>query len=539
MKKRYIAVAMALCFSGTAAANNLNWSTGNWDLAHWQNGGNPDYLDTDGDSVLNIRDNDDDNDGYADNIDMFPLDPIDWQDSDNDGLGDNYELSVGLNANNPDSDGDGILDGDDPFPLNNEAVKTIRYAAWLNDVSNDNIADLAVIYEDESGNITASIYDKVKNELVSTFRFPGSYQTFSIHIFDDVNSNQIQEIAIFGVIDNPTSNAGQTSKLIVKDAKTSETTGIFNWPGNWHNPRFTPLADLTADGITEVAMQGAFYIGNRPQLLVRDGVSGELIRRYSYPAFMYNPEYVQLNDMNDDTIPEIGMLGIIKRNNKVQVRVIDGSDDTNKLPAYNFGNDWAEPQLLALPDINFDSINDVGLYGRRLSSSRVQLFTKSGANRVGSLGIYNWPEDFVAHTPLVISDINFDGVKDFAVGGLKEAVERYQLIVKDGTDRSAILANIGWPKNMETASFYNVNDINGDGIIDIALAGFRNIDDKFEVSVKNIENIKVSNFISNTNWLETPTVLPTPDITGDGLADIVIYGYDKLGISVLEVFSYQ
>ena len=110
MKKRHIAVAVALCFSGSAAANDLDWNTGNWDLANWQKGGNTDYLDTDGDLVLNIRDDDDDNDGYADNIDIFPLDPNDWEDSDDDGLGDNYELSVGLNPNDEDSDGDGIVD---------------------------------------------------------------------------------------------------------------------------------------------------------------------------------------------------------------------------------------------------------------------------------------------------------------------------------------------------------------------------------------------------------------------------------------------
>ncbi|AFV87030.1 hypothetical protein [Alteromonas mediterranea] len=537
MKKRHIAVAVALCISGSAAANDLDWSTGNWDLTNWQNGGNTDYLDTDGDLVLNIRDDDDDNDGYADNIDVFPLDPNDWEDSDSDGLGDNYELSVGLNPNDEDSDGDGIVDGEDPFPLTPEVLKTIRYAMPIDDIDNDGISDLAVIYEAEDGTVSASVYNKMSNELINSFNFPNTYKSFTAHVLDDVNNNGSQEIALFGVIDAPSSNAGQTSKLTVKDAKTSAITGTFKWPGNWYNPKYTQLADLTGDGIAEVAMQGAFYIDDRPQMLVRDGVSGELIRRYGFPSFMYNAEYVQLSDMNGDDTPEVGMIGILKRNNKIQVRVIDGSDDSNKLPSYNFGDDWADYQWLSLPDIDFDNINDVGLYGRRLSNSRIQLFTKSGADKAGTLGIYSWPEDLVEHKPLIVNDINFDGVKDFAVGGLRENANRYQFIIKDGTNRSETLANLGWPITLETPYFYEVNDIDGDGMLDFALAGFRLRDGRFEVAVKNLDNQKVNDFVTNIDWLEAPTVLPVPDINGDGLADIVVYGYDKLGTSVLEVLS--
>jgi len=138
-------------------------SIGNWDLANWQGGGNSEYLDTDGDSVLNIRDDDDDNDGYADNIDAFPLNPNDWEDSDNDGLGDNYELSVGLNPNDEDSDGDGIVDGEDPFPLTPEVPKTIRFAMTISDINTDGVSDLVVIYEDGDGVVSASIYDKVND----------------------------------------------------------------------------------------------------------------------------------------------------------------------------------------------------------------------------------------------------------------------------------------------------------------------------------------------------------------------------------------
>ncbi|MBR9785123.1 MAG: hypothetical protein GYB34_12295 [Gammaproteobacteria bacterium] len=539
MNKQRIAILVALCCSGSAHANDLNWDTGAWDLAHWQEGGNTEYLDTDGDSVLNLRDEDDDNDGYADRIDAFPLDPNDWEDSDNDGLGDNYELALGLDPNSPDSDGDGLLDSEDPFPLTKEPVKTIRYVNWIQDVNNDGISDLAIVYQDENDVVTASLYDKVNDELIRSFRFPGTYDSFSTHLFSDKNSNLSQEIGIFGLTFDSESNAGVSSKLIIKDTLSSETIDVFSWPGNWNDPTFVVLEDLTSDGIAEIGMQGQFYIGDRPQLLVRDGASGDQIRRYSFPSIMYNSTYVQLSDMNNDTIPEVGMIGVIKRNNKVQVKVIDGTDDSNNLPAINFGNDWTEYQWLSLPDINFDTVTDGGLYGRRLSSSSIQLFTKSGIDKAGTLGIYSWPDDLLSHQPTIVDDLNFDGVNDFAVGGFRESAGRYQLIIKDATDRSETLANVGWPNTLQSPVFHDVNDIDGDGVRDFVLAGFRIRDHKFEVAVKNINNSKVENFVSDNNWKEAPKIVPTPDITGDGLPDIVMYGYDELGTSILEVLSFN
>ncbi|MDC3331374.1 thrombospondin type 3 repeat-containing protein, partial [Pseudomonadales bacterium] len=54
-------------------------------------------------------DNDDDNDGYDDSVDVFPLDPSEWADCEGDGIGDNADT---------DDDNDGIPDAQDTFPCN-------------------------------------------------------------------------------------------------------------------------------------------------------------------------------------------------------------------------------------------------------------------------------------------------------------------------------------------------------------------------------------------------------------------------------------
>mgnify|MGYP001294761766 CR=1 FL=1 len=64
--------------------------------------------DTDGDGIPDGTDTDDDNDGFLDTADAFPLDAGEWVDTDNDLIGNNADT---------DDDNDGILDLADAFPL--------------------------------------------------------------------------------------------------------------------------------------------------------------------------------------------------------------------------------------------------------------------------------------------------------------------------------------------------------------------------------------------------------------------------------------
>jgi formate-dependent nitrite reductase cytochrome c552 subunit len=63
--------------------------------------------DFDNDGIPDSIDDDDDNDTYLDDVDVFPLDPTEWEDTDSDGIGDNADF---------DDDNDGVPDIEDDFP---------------------------------------------------------------------------------------------------------------------------------------------------------------------------------------------------------------------------------------------------------------------------------------------------------------------------------------------------------------------------------------------------------------------------------------
>ena len=139
-------------------------------------------IDSDGDGVPNLHDDDDDNDGlrdlddayphlaqfrfdadgdgYANALDAFPLNPFEYSDIDFDGIGDAQDIDAdgdgilneddefpfdtdndGLpNREDPDDDNDMVLDEDDLFPID---------PSESTDIDNDGVGDNADLFDDD------------------------------------------------------------------------------------------------------------------------------------------------------------------------------------------------------------------------------------------------------------------------------------------------------------------------------------------------------------------------------------------------------
>ena len=129
-------------------------------------------------------------------------------------------------------------------------------------------------------------------------------------------------------------------------------------------------------------------------------------------------------------------------------------------------------------------------------------------------------------------------MREVAVAGLRQGSDRYQIIIKNGVDRNDTMYSAGWANNLTDVSFIAIDDFDGDEVVDIGLIG-RKSNGALVLSIKNVLNMSVTSLLVGNDWSERPSFVVVPDITSDGLSDVVVYGVDRMGRNRLEVLSYQ
>jgi hypothetical protein len=116
--------------------------------------GKTQFSDVNGDGNNELFDVDDDDDGYLDFADAFPLDATEWLDSDGDGLGDNADVFPSDETETVDSDGDGVGDNKDAFP--NDRSETL-------DSDGDSVGDNADAFPFDAGELVDTDADGLGN----------------------------------------------------------------------------------------------------------------------------------------------------------------------------------------------------------------------------------------------------------------------------------------------------------------------------------------------------------------------------------------
>lgn len=176
---------------------------------------NTDQLDTDSDSIGDVCDDDDDNDGRADDEDGDPLaePPIDLSlDTDNDGID---------NADDEDDDADGIPDADDLFPYDtdNDGLSN----NWDNDDDGDGYSDSI---EAQAGTeLDPALFPGIGK--IVAIKSEGGTRTVQIH---DPIAGQTTDVDVTSAEPHNPRFASDPSFLLLLDG-APETTTSLEWLG--------------------------------------------------------------------------------------------------------------------------------------------------------------------------------------------------------------------------------------------------------------------------------------------------------------------
>ncbi|MBE7213935.1 hypothetical protein MK852_24260 [Shewanella benthica] len=401
------------------------------------------------------------------------------------------------------------------------------------DLNNDDINDFAVFgikAEDETP--TAIIKDAVTGNDIKHISWPSEWKNIKIISISDRNNDGINELALLGV----RKSDGRT-QLMVKNPLTNASFGTWSWPANRLNSSFLEIADLNGDGFTEFGLFSINGANKVPQVIVKNGKNkSEQIATYSFPRGWTDHKIITLGDLTHDSVPEIALFGRHPSKGNSFLFIRDGLT-REKVEQYTWGKQWNNITFSKLDDLNADGIAELSIFGVRKDDGRPQLLVKNGVKKQGFLTTYNWSPLIESPTHITLSDQNSDGIQEQAVFGLNLDSNKYQLIVKSGLKRGQTLMNYQWPNNWHSANIQEVNDLNQDGLNELALIGINSVNGTQQVQIRDRETrAALGTWSWPTAWSQT-SLHPLAEATLNNVQEIGLFGNDSNGSPNLKIVS--
>jgi len=238
-----------------------------------------------------------------------------------------------------------------------------------------------------------------------------------------------------------------------------QATGLF--------PDNVAIGDLNGDGVPDLAVSD-----NRLSLLLQDS-SGS--GSYAHQTPVDEPSgYVEMADLNLDGRMDLIFTAIVSGDtvNGVQIRLQDPLMPASFLPAqYYLIQD--SPVALAVADLNGDGFDDVAVSSSPPSSNAGPHLTVF-LNNLGAPGSLSTPTTYQTCTfakALVIADVNNDSRPDIVVsGGRNQAACVAVHLQTESFNATFQTPTFYTGSGLVSANSVATGDLNGDGLIDIALA---------------------------------------------------------------------
>jgi hypothetical protein len=475
---------------------------------------------------LNPTKPDSDGDGIADNIELElgldGTDPSDaLADADGDGVSNLEELALGTDPLEADSDGDGVSDGEelargsDPLDPNSFTGSDYLLLTY-SDVTGDDQEDW-LAYNLDGVELTLKLLNSVDGVEVSSTSVSLEEKSPELVLLSDRNNDGLQELGLFYF--NTTTQGYQ---LAVINPSNGKSLGRWNWPNTLNNVAFKEFSDLNGDGLNEYAISGVHKINGALQLFVKDGQSRSTFNLYKWPNLWKDIEFVTMDDVTGDNVPEVALYGRHNRLDKGQLFIHDGANAT-KADVYNWNKNWTNIQLFEMDDIDGEGTRDWGQFGQRKDDGRYQWIVKKGHNKKGVIRTFSWPADLTNVQPILAPDINGDGVREVAIAGLNSK-KQLLLRINDGRANNKRLKNLSWPP-LSNPTLTQLGDLDGDGVNDFGLYGFSS-NGTLEIVVKStLDRTTIGKASIPGQW--EAISFHSQNVTGSDADDILLKAIDQ------------
>ena len=384
----------------------------------------------------------------------------------------------------------------DPFePVNREDFGGVRHI-------------LAMKYEgDPDGNADGDEFTNLEEFLIPLAPRP---PLEGIIAMDDINGNGMPDIGI--AIEGST-------RVQIRDGSTDALISDIDF-GEDGALQMAVLPDMDASGDPEIAILNEQDTG-QVRVQVRDSISGLIVSNIFY-GLQYEPVAMDvMADYSGNGFPEIAVLGSAPITDAVRVQVRD-ADTTAFLDNVFLGTQSIAKDLVSVTDTSGNGIPEIGILGVLKGSNQVRAQMWDAATAAFQANVW-FGNVYQPHTTITMPDINSNGSDEIVAMGVDPATNNIRVQVRD-SDTTATLFNIWLGAVNEAVDLVLINDINSDGVADIAVL-LKTPGDTGRVRVQSGSN---GAFIRNLFYVvvEDPIGLAVmSDYSGNGFDELAALGW--------------
>ena len=325
----------------------------------------------------------------------------------------------------------------------------------------------------------------------------------------DLNGNGSSDV---GVI------APASTRVQIRDGSTDALLGEIDF-GQDIALQMEMLPDLNGSGFPEIAMLTEQASG-QVIVQIRDGETGNVVKSLFY-GLAYEPVAMDVvADYSGNALPEIAFLGSQAGTDAVRIQIQDALTGAF-LDNVFLGTQSIAKDVVSVTDTSGNGIPEIGILGVLKGSDQVRIQQWDAQSAVFQSNVW-FGNVYQPLTTITMPDINTNGFDEIVAVGVDPATNNIRVQVRD-SDTTATLFNIWLGAINEAVDIALINDINSDGVADLAVL----LETPAGVGRVRVQSGSDGSFIRNLFFsaVENPVGLAVlPDYSGGGFDELAALG---------------
>ena len=309
------------------------------------------------------------------------------------------------------------------------------------------------------GSTRVQIRDGATDALITDIDF-GADVALDLAVLPDLDASGDPDIAIL---------QQQPSGQVRVQARDSVSGNVSSnlWYGRQYEPvAMYVVADYSGNGLPEIAVLGSEAGTDAVRVQVQDTSTGFLDNIFLGTQSIAH-DVVTVTDTSGNGIPEIGILGVLKSNNQVRSQLWDADTAAFQSNVW-FGNVYQPHTTVTMPDINTNGSDEIVAMGVDPATDNIRVQVRDSDTTATLFNIWLGAVNEAVDVAL-INDINSDGVADLAVL-LKTPAGVGRVRVQSGSN-GAFIRNLFYSVVENPVGLAVMPDFNGGGFDELAVLG--------------------------------------------------------------------